>query len=133
MLKQYLGEPFVFASATSGAPNVRNRYREPLVIIIVTVSLVLLIACANIANLMLACANARRHELSLRLAMGASQLRIARQLLTESLLLSAAGAALGLLFAQWGAGCSCNSSPLRRKPSCSISRSIGGCSGSPRS
>jgi putative ABC transport system permease protein len=102
MLKQYLGEPFVFASATSGAPNVRNRYREPLVIIMVTVSLVLLIACANIANLMLARANARRHELSLRLAMGASQLRIARQLLTESLLLSAAGAALGLLFAQWG-------------------------------
>ena len=102
MLKQYLGNPFVFASATAGAPQLKNRYREPLVIIMVTVSLVLMIACANIANLMLARANARRHELSLRLAMGASQLRIARQLLTESLILSGAGAALGLVLARWG-------------------------------
>jgi putative ABC transport system permease protein len=104
MLKQYLGDPLALVSAIGGAPNVRNRYREPLVIVMVTVGLVLLIACANIANLMLARANARRHELSLRLAMGASQLRIARQLLTESLLLAGAGAALGLLFAQWGSG-----------------------------
>jgi putative ABC transport system permease protein len=102
MLKQYLDQPFALASATAGAPQFKNRYREPLVIIMVTVSLVLLIACANIANLMLARANARRHELSLRLAMGASQRRIVRQLLTESLLLSCASAALGLLFAQWG-------------------------------
>ncbi len=102
MLRRYLTRPFVFASATSGAHHVQNRYRQPLIIIMVTVSLVLLIACANIANLMLARANARRHELSLRLAMGASQLRIARQLLTESLLLAGAGAALGLAFAQWG-------------------------------
>jgi putative ABC transport system permease protein len=102
MLKQYLGDPFTFASATGGAPQFKNRYREPLIIIMVTVSLVLLIACANIANLMLARANARRHELSLRLAMGASQFRIARQLLTESLLLSGVGAVLGLILAQWG-------------------------------
>ena len=102
MLKQYLGDPFVLASATGGAPQFKNRYREPLVIIMATVSLVLLIACANIANLMLARANGRRHEVSLRLAMGASQRRIARQLLTESLLLAGAGAALGLALAQGG-------------------------------
>ena len=99
----FLTEPFVLENAATGVSDLRRRYASSLVTLLVVVSLVLLVACTNIANISLARGAARRHALSLQAALGASRQRLVQPLLVESALLSLLGAALGLVFAGWAA------------------------------
>jgi len=90
-------------SAAHGFVNVSDQYGKPLQLLMVVVGLLLLLACLNLASMLLARAAAREREMAVRVGLGAGRGRLVRQMLTESLLLSTAGALVGALFAWFGA------------------------------
>ena len=97
----FLSQRLMAQSASTGSSFLREKYKYALFVLMTMVALVLLIACANLANLMLALAAQRRHELGIRYALGSGTWRIVREMVMEGLILSGVGAALGVVIAVW--------------------------------